>query len=138
MPHIEEPERLRAPEEKKPRETSGQWLWKTLRPAGCVLVLLMAVLMVAYCLTQGRDPIKGYVPPQTTEYYAAHPDELLGELEQNVLPHLDGAESCTVKDGRVRLVFGYEDFVYARSVLLRYFDGSLLELVQAEKAEQAG
>ena len=83
MPHIEEPESLRAPDDKKPRETSGQWLWKTLRPAGCVLVLVMAVLMVAYCLTQGRDPIRGYAPPQTTEYYAAHPDELLKELEQS-------------------------------------------------------
>lgn len=135
MPHIEEPERLRAPEEKKPRETSGQWLWKTLRPAGCVLVLAMAVLMVAYCLTQGRAPIRGYTPPHTTEYYASHPDELLKELEQNVLPEIGGAESCELEDGRVRLTFRYEDFVYARSVLLRYFDESLLDLVQAEKAE---
>lgn len=115
------------------RQTNGEWLVKTLKPAGCVLVLALAVLMVLMCLNTGRDPIKGYSPPQTEEYYALHLDELQTELEENVFPRLGGEKSCAVEGGRLRVTVSHDDFVTVRSALLRYYSESLLDIVQAEK-----
>ena len=47
---------------KKP-EPSSQWLWKNLKPFGCILCLVIMVAAIVICLTAGRDPIPGYEPP---------------------------------------------------------------------------
>ena len=106
---------------------------RTLRPAGCIAVLLLAAVMVYMCFTTGKDPIPGYSPPESSEYYAVHPDELKSELEANVFPHLKGLQDCRIVDGRLQISFEYDSFVASRSVLLRYYDESLFRLVQLEK-----
>ena len=39
-----------APEEEQ-KENSGEYLWRVLKPAGCVLVLLMFVAYLVICFT---------------------------------------------------------------------------------------
>ncbi len=104
---------------------------KTIRPAGMALFLLLAVLVTAICLTSGRDPIPGYRAPETTEYYAAHPDELVTELETNVFPALPEYEmSAEAGDGVALVTIDSDHFVAGRSALLRYFDESLFDFLR--------
>ena len=126
-------EKLSDRERDKPRQSNGEWLLKTLKPAGCAFVLLLAAMSLVICFTAGSDPIKGYSPPQSAEYYAAHPDELAAELDENVLPRLNTQAVCAVSGGRVRVEIDHDSFAVTRSALLRYFDEGLLELVQLEK-----
>ncbi len=115
-------------EEKKP-EQSGQWLWKNLKPFGCILCLLLMVLMLVICFTTGRDPVKGYEAPQSTEYYAGNLTELVSELEENVLPRLEGIVSCELSDGKVAITIEERVFASSRGAVLRYFDSSLFEFI---------
>ena len=48
--------------------TAGQSFVKSIRPAGCALFLILAVLVAVLCLTAGRDPIPGYTPPERASY----------------------------------------------------------------------
>ena len=41
--------------EKKP-ERSGEYLWRVLKPAGCILVLVILVLYLIFCFTYRNDP----------------------------------------------------------------------------------
>ncbi len=125
-----EQEKLSDREREKPRQSNGEWLVKTLKPAGCIFVLLLGVLALVVCFTAGRDPIKGYAPPHDAEYYAAHPDELAAELEENVLPRLDAECAVAAADGKVRVEIPREGFAVTRSAILRYFDADLLEIVE--------
>lgn len=128
MPEILEPHG-----EEKEKLSNGQWLWKTLKPAGCIFVLLLAVVALVLCFTAGSDPIKGYAPPESGEYYAVHLDELKTELEENVFPNLEGVTGCEVSGGKVAVSIEYDSFSVTRSALLHYFDSELLELIQLEK-----
>ena len=121
------PERM---PEKKP-EQSGQWLWKNLKPFGCILCLVIMVAAIVICLTAGRDPIPGYEPPMAVEYYAGAPEELKAELEANVLPHLEGIVSCEVAEGRVVLSIDSGYFAVSRSAVGQYFGFEIIEFVQA-------
>ena len=87
-----------------------------------------SVLVTVICLTSGRDPIPGYEPPQTTEYYAAHLPELAAELEENVFPALS-AYSLAAEPGESTVTVTVEagNLAAARSAILRYFDQSLLD-----------
>ena len=125
------PERLHpgAPEEEKP--TSGQWLWKTLGPFGCILVLALMAMALVLCFTAGTDPIPGYEVPESSDYYAAHPDELARELTENVLPRLEGEASVSLSGDAVVVSVDAEHYAATRSALLHFFDKSLLEIVQA-------
>lgn len=110
-----------------PQDTAGQAFVKTIRPAGMALFLLLAVLVTAICLTSGRDPIPGYAPPETADYYAAHPEELISELETHVFPALpDYDMTARLADGGVTVAIDSDHFVVGRAALLRYFDESLL------------
>ncbi len=113
----------------KEKLNSREYLWRTLKPAGCIFVLLMAAASLVICFTAGRDPINGYCPPEDTEYYASHPQELKAELEKNVLPQLEGIKKCEAAESGVVITIEQNSFVVTRSALLRYFDESLLELV---------
>lgn len=107
-------------------DSAGQSFVKRIGPAGCVLFLAMAVLVTAICLTSGKDPIPGYAPPQTTAYYAEHPDELAAELETNVFPALaDYTLSAEAGADAVTVTVESGNFAAARSAILRYFDESL-------------
>ncbi len=53
--------------EKKP-ERSGEYLWRVLKPAGCILVLVILVLYLIFCFTYQNDPLAEATPaPQQTE-----------------------------------------------------------------------
>ena len=112
--------------EKKP-EQSGQWLWKNLKPFGCILCLVLMVAMILVCLTAGTDPIPGYEPPESNEYYAENHAELMAELEEKVFPNLEGVISCYEFGERVKVVIEHEHFAQTRSAIGRYFDISLFE-----------
>lgn len=115
-------------EEKRP-ENPGAQIVRWLKPGGCILVLLLTAIAMLYLFTSGRDPIKGYSPPQSSEYYAQHPEELARELTDNVLPLLSGAESAEVSGGRVAVTLTGEDYAVARAAILRYYDQSLFEFI---------
>ena len=99
---------------------------RSIRPAGCALFLILAVLVTAICLTSGRDPVKGYSAPESTEYYAAHPDDLAAELEEHFFPALPEYEmSAAVTGDAVTVTIDDAHFVVGRAAILRYFDESL-------------
>ena len=110
----------------------GEEFIKKIRPVGCALFLIMAVLVTAVCLTAGRDPIKGYKAPETTEYYAEHPAELQAELEANVFPQLEGVAGSRIENGVLVVELHTDSFAVTRSALLYYFDESLFELERVE------
>ena len=125
------PERLRTSDAEEEKITSGQWLWKTLGPFGCVLALAVMVMALVLCFTAGTDPIPGYEPPESSDYYAAYPDELARELTDNVLPRLEGEASVCVSGDTVVVAVEPDRYAATRSALLHFFDKSLLEIVQA-------
>ncbi len=114
--------------EKKPQQ-SGQWLWKNLKPFGCILCLVLMVAMIAICLTAGTDPIPGYEPPYDSEYYAENLPALEAELEANVLPHLEGVVSCESAGDKILLTIDEAVFAKTRSAVMQYFDGELFEFI---------
>ncbi len=116
-----------------PRETAGEQFVKRIRPAGAALFLLLAVLVTAVCLTSGRDPIPGYAAPETTEYYAAHTDELAAELEASVFPCLpDYSLTAEAAGDTVTITVESGNFAAARAAILRYFDQSLFIFERGE------
>lgn len=130
-------EKLSDIERGKPRQSNGEWLLKTLKPAGCVFILLLGLLAVVMCFTVGSDPIKGYAPPHDGEYYAQHLDELAEEIAVNVCPRLDAVSGCEVyvSGDRVRVEIARENFAVTRSAILQYFDRELLEIVEKGKTD---
>ena len=110
----------------------GEEFVKKLRPLGCAVFLLLGVLMIIVCLTAGRDPIKGYAPPQDTAYWAEHPEELLVELREHVFPELEGVLDAHLEDGTVVVEIASDRFAVTRSALLQYFDRSLLAFARVE------
>ncbi len=50
--------------EKKP-ERSGEYLWRVLKPAGCILVLVILVLYFIMCFTYKNDPLADQATPPT-------------------------------------------------------------------------
>ena len=58
-----DPQRLPCPEEPKPRENSGEYLWRVLKPAGCIFVLLTMILFLVFCFTYRHDPAEDAPAP---------------------------------------------------------------------------
>lgn len=129
MPRVEPP-----PNGGRAPEHPGAQIVRWLRPAGCVLVLLLGVLMVVVCLTQGRDPVPGYAAPHDTAYYAQHLDELARELNENVLPQVDETASAAVEGQTVTVTMASERLATTRAAVLRYFDSSLFVFTPLEAA----
>ena len=44
------------PEEPERKESSGEYLWRVLKPAGCIFVLLLMVVFLVFCFTSRGDP----------------------------------------------------------------------------------
>lgn len=116
-------------DEKKEKLSGGEWLMKCFGKGGCIFLLVMAAVGLVICFTAGSDPIRGYEAPLSTEEYAASPELLKAELEENVFPHLEGVLECEVRDGGVIVTLAEDTFVVTRAALLRYFDESLLTLI---------
>lgn len=105
--------------------SAGQAFVKNIRPAGCALFLILAILVTAVCLTSGRNPVPGYEAPQSGEYYAENPEALVSELEDNLFPALEYDMSANLTGDTVTVTIEDENFVIGRAAILRYFDESL-------------
>lgn len=114
--------------EKKP-EPSGSWLWKTLKPFGCILCLVCLAVFLFFCFATGPKPIPGYEPLQSQEYYLEHPEELAQEIKTNLQPHLEHLLDCYVEGDKVVVVVSEEQFTVVRAAVLRYFDGGNIEFL---------
>ena len=114
--------------------TAGQAFVQKIRPAGCVLFLMLAVLVTAICFTAGRDPVRGYEAPQSTEYYQQHPDELVEELQENFFPQLPDYETAVsaAQDGTVLITIDSEHYYAARAAVLRYYDEELFTFAEQD------
>ena len=116
----------RSPKESQ-KLTSGQWLWKKIKPAGCIAVLGMAVIALIICFAAGSNPIDGYSAPHDTAYYAENFPELASELNANVLPQLKGNGYAEAGEEKVCVTIDEYYFASARSGVLHYFDESLID-----------
>lgn len=59
---------LESPLREKKKETSGEYLWRVLKPAGCVLVLILFILYFVVCFTaKAPAAAPADVPPAQTE-----------------------------------------------------------------------
>ena len=114
--------------EKKP-ETSGSWLWKNLKPFGCILCLVCLAAFMYFCFASGPKGIPDYEPAQTQEYYLEHPEELASEIKANVQPRLEAVLDCYAEDGQVVIVLSEAEFTTARATILKYFDEENLKFV---------
>ena len=113
--------------EETEQETAGQQFIRRIGPAGCFLFLALAVLVTMVCLRAGTDPVPGYESPYDTAYWIEHPDALAEELNQNLLPRLDGSSMAEVVDNHVIVTIDDSDFAVTRSAVLRYFDRTILD-----------
>ncbi len=122
------------PESNGASETAGQQFVRMIRPTGAAMFIIVAVLVTLICLTNGRDPIPGYEAPETTEYYAEHPEALAAELEENVFPALPDYDlsASVADDGRVVVTVDSEHYAKARGAILQYFNVKLFTFVEAE------
>lgn len=120
-------------EKKEFKETAGMQFARAVKPAGCILILLILIGVLYLCFTSGTDPIPGYEAPQDTAYYSGHLEQLQTELQDNVFPKLEGEEESRIEDGRLTVVLENDSFAVSRSAILRYFDESLFEFQRADK-----
>ena len=59
---------IESPLLEKKQERSGEYLWRVLKPAGCILVLVILVLYLIFCFTYKNDPLADAAPaPQQSE-----------------------------------------------------------------------
>ena len=52
-----------SPLRERKKETSGEYLFRVLKPAGCILVLILFVLYMVFCFTYRSDPADAPNPP---------------------------------------------------------------------------
>ena len=58
----------RAPErQERPKETSGEYLLRVLKPAGCILVLILFIAYLVFCFTYRSDLADLPVPTAQAE-----------------------------------------------------------------------
>ena len=116
-------------EEQRPAEeklTAGQSFVRSIRPAGCALFLILAVLVTVICLTAGRDPIPGYTPPERASY-ENNLGQLAAVLEEQVFPALSQYDmTAEVTGDTVTVTVESGNFAAARSAILRYFPEDLI------------
>lgn len=117
-------------------ENPGVQIVRRLRPAGCVLVLLISALMLMFCFTQGKDPIPGYEPPHDAAYYAQHLPELAEELNVHVLPEVDETASAAADGSTVTVTIDAQRLAVTRAAVLRYYDVSLFVFEPVETASE--
>ena len=64
---MEEEKEVRSPLLEKKKESSGEYLWRVLKPAGCILVLVLFILYFVVCFTMKApaQPPADPAPAQT-------------------------------------------------------------------------
>ena len=63
---------IESPLLEKKQERSGEYLWRVLKPAGCILVLVILVLYLIFCFTYRNDPLADD-PPAAQQTEQTHP-----------------------------------------------------------------
>lgn len=107
--------------------TAGQEFVKMLKPAGCVIFLLVLIGFFAMCFSPSKAPIKDYSVPHNSDYYSEHIDELKAELEENVFPSLQGIESCEVTNGVLHIAIDSASFDESSSAITYYYREALFD-----------
>lgn len=110
------------------KESSGEYLFRVLKPAGCLIVLAVLVLFFVTCFTHKSDPVADYTPPQSAEYYAADPAALAAELNRSLLKYLGG--TAAVENGTVVVTAPAEKLEHIRAAVCAVFDESLLSFAE--------
>ena len=105
--------------------TAGQEFVKMLRPAGCVIFLLIFVAFLVMCFTAGGAPIDGYSVPHDSDYYAEHLDEFKAELEANVFPHLEGIDGCEITGDTLTVTIDSPSFDESSQAITHYYRDEL-------------
>ncbi len=118
------------PPEQEPKEHPGFQIVRWLRPGGAAIVLIIFILFLVFCFSSGRAPIKGYQPPEDSEYYAQHLDKLAQELNDVVLPQIDENASAQVTGDTVTVSTTHDAYVTTRAAVLKYFDRTLVEFAE--------
>ena len=112
--------------------TAGQEFVKMLKPAGCIIFLLILVGFFVMCFSPGHAPVKGYSVPHDSDYFSEHIDELKAELEANVFPELEGIEGCEVKDGTLLITIDSEGFDESSSAITYYYREALFSFQKTD------
>ena len=61
---MQDREEIDSPLLEKKTERSGEFLWRVLKPAGCILVLVIFILYMIFCFTYRNDPAGDAAPTQ--------------------------------------------------------------------------
>ena len=104
---------------------AGQEFVKMLKPAGCVIFILVMIGFFVLCFKPATHPVEGYEPPHDSEYYASHIEELKSELEDNLFPKLEGVVDCTVEGNQLKIIFEEESFGDSAGSIVYYYDKEL-------------
>lgn len=109
---------------------------KKLKPFGIILILGCTVLALIVCFTADMGVPERYVSIHNTEYYAQNSDtmaELINEMEENVFPNIEGIEDYYINEetNQLVLVINSEYYGKTKAVILRDFDESLFEFIEA-------
>lgn len=112
--------------------TAGQSFVKMLRPFGAALFLIVFILFLIFAFSSGKDPVPGYEPPNTPEYYAQNMGVLKAELEENLFPHLDGITDCYMSGEKLVIAIEDKSYIASRAAILRYFDQALFEFIRTD------
>lgn len=95
---------------------------------GCIMFLIMLAGYLLVCFSAGsKNPIEGYEPPYSSEYYMERPDELAVEINEHIEPLLDGIIECYCDDDKVVVITDTEDYFTVRSALLDYYNEELFD-----------
>lgn len=121
-------------EEKRPQKETeyinpGQQWAQRLGLVGGIVVLLFSLVFVLTMLTDGPEHLD-YTPSYETDYYTQHLDVLQTELEQQVLPHVEGVEDVEIKDGKIVVGIRSKYYLDTRAVIIDLFDQSLFVFEQ--------
>lgn len=114
------------------KEEPGAQIARWLGPVGGAFVLLLSVLMIAFCFTAGANPVPGYDPPHDSDYYAAHPEELAQELNANFLPALDETAHAEANGDTVTVTASAKEYVPVRGAVLKFYDAALFTFEKAD------
>lgn len=115
---------------------TGQDFVKKIGGFGIVFFLALFVFFLIWCFTSKPDnPIEGYEPPHDSEYYAQNAAtlaELQSELEENVLPRLEGIVSDKLENGVIVILIDKNSFFDSRSVILKYYNETFFRFERSE------
>lgn len=115
-------------EEKIDGRDTGKLFVSRLGMVGCAMFIIMLAGYLLVCFSAGsKSPIDGYEPPASSEYYMENPNELANEINENIMPQLEGIAECYCEDDKVVVVAENAEYFTVRSALLDYYREELFD-----------